>query len=376
MNVAGALAVKTLGLFEKRIDGDDCLLELARRRFLEAGMGTEMYAVTPDDLDRMMPFRPGPDSPVIVHLARNVNLMEETSRQRIVDFACRFAGRVFGLVLHDDAAMADRRTEYVDAAWKLDDQLEKIPRCPMLFVEYAAGIAPADFARFFSQILDLDRISACLDIGHVGIRAARAAYARKHPGQDVCALKSQSDQWPLLVADVETAVAAGPAEVLELVAALSALKKPVHFHLHDAHPLSTFSPFGVSDHLSFLTEIPLRFEHRGRRSLAPMFGPDGLTKLVARVLELLGPWRSSFTLEIHPTAEGLALGDAASLFSHWTDKTNAERMNHWLAVLRRNHDLLRQAIRTVSSRGDGETAPGPDPKTASLGFETGTLPPL
>ena len=33
----------TLGLFEKRIDGDDCLLDLARLRFQQAGLGAEMH---------------------------------------------------------------------------------------------------------------------------------------------------------------------------------------------------------------------------------------------------------------------------------------------------------------------------------------------
>jgi len=37
----------TLGLFEKRIEGDDALLELARLRFKQARMGAEMHAATP-----------------------------------------------------------------------------------------------------------------------------------------------------------------------------------------------------------------------------------------------------------------------------------------------------------------------------------------
>jgi hypothetical protein len=49
-------------------------------------------------------------------------------------------------------------------------------------------------------------------------------------------------------------------------------------------------------------------------------------------------------LEIHPANGRLALGDAAPLFSHWRDKTNAERMNQWLFVLGKNHELLRKAI--------------------------------
>jgi hypothetical protein len=51
--------VKTLGLFEKRIQGDDCLRQLAQRRFGEAGMGAEMHAATPEQLDWSLKFRPG-----------------------------------------------------------------------------------------------------------------------------------------------------------------------------------------------------------------------------------------------------------------------------------------------------------------------------
>jgi len=355
--------VMTLGLFEKRIEGDNCLLELAHRRFQQAGMGTEFHADTPENLERMLKFRPSENSPVIVHLPRDLHLTEEQSQRRILDFATHFARRVWGMVIHDHAALAARAQDYIAAAWKLDDQLEKIPACPMLFVEYAVGLEPGDFTRFFSAIPDLDRISACIDIGHVGIRMTRANYARNHGGDDICALKSQSNRLPEVMADVEAAVVSGAAAVLDLVETIAALKKPVHFHLHDCHPLSTFSPFGVSDHLSFFTEIPLNFEYRGSRAVAPMFGPDGLSKLVTRAIELMGPRRSSFTLEIHPVSERLPLGEDAPLFGHWTDKTNAEKMNHWLSVLSRNHLLLRQAIQAASTSASGhavaELDPGP-----------------
>ncbi len=346
MSTADSRCVKTLGLFEKRIQGDDCLMQLAQRRFAQARMAAEMHAVTAEDLDWSLKFRPEKD-PVVVHLPRDFDLAQEQTCQRIVEFAKRFAGQVYGFVIHDHAALATKKNDYVAAAWKLEEQLERIEQCPMLFVEYAAGLEPVDFAGFFSAIPDLDRISACIDIGHVGIRAARAAYAANHKGEDVCDLKSQGPPLRKAIADVEQAVAAGPVTVLELLEVVSKLKKPMHFHLHDGHPLSTFSPFGVSDHLGFEVEIPINFEHRGRRTLPTMFGADGLRKVVRRALELLDPKRLSFTLEIHPAGGRLDLGDASTLFEHWADKTNAEQMNHWLALLARNHQLLRQAIRAA-----------------------------
>ncbi len=337
----------TLGLFEKRIEGDDCLMELARRRFQQAGMGAEMHASTPEQLDGLLRFRPSDEGPVVVHLPRDFQLADARSRGRILEFASRFAGRIHGMVIHDQANMAWHREDAVRAARDMEALLAKIDRGPMLFIEYAVGQEPDSFARFFASIRELARISACIDVGHVGIRQARAAYSEIHPGQDICALKSRDDLLPQVMADMEAAVSAAPATVLGLVEMIGALGKPVHFHLHDAHPLSTVSPFGVSDHLSFLTEIPLRFEYGGRRSVPLMFGPDGLGRIVAKAIETIGV--VSFTLEIHPTADRLPLGEAEPLFGHWRDKTNAEQMNHWLSVLARNHALLLESIQAVPS---------------------------
>ncbi len=88
-----------------------------------------------------------------------------------------------------------------------------------------------------------------------------------------------------------------------------------------------------------------------------MFGPAGLVRMVAQAIASIGPERLSFTLEIHPTFERLSLGDAGPLFRHWSDPTNAERMNHWLAVLSRNHLLVLEAIVSVPPLAALEPAP-------------------
>ena len=110
----------------------------------------------------------------------------------------------------------------------------------------------------------------------------------------------------------------------------------------------------VEDSALLLRDAARRAGCRGRRSTPLMFGPAGLGRLVAKAIEAIG--RVSFTLEIHPTGERLSLGDAAPLFGHWLDKTNAEQMNHWLSVLGRNHALLLEAIKAASSP---EAAQGP-----------------
>ena len=116
--------------------------------------------------------------------------------------------------------------------------------------------------------------------------------------------------------------------------------KTVHFHLHDGHPVIP----GLSDHFSFLTQIAVPFEHRGRRSLDPMYGPGGLAAIVAAMIEALGGERASLTLEIHQSEGRLPVGDAAPLFRHWRDLKNAERMNYWLSVLTQNNVLLSNVI--------------------------------
>jgi len=173
-----------------------------------------------------------------------------------------------------------------------------------------------------------------------GIYYARQLYRQSHPGHDICALTPTAPELPGLIEYIQNTVEQVLGMVLTVVRRLAGLGKALHFHLHDGHPLSTFSPFGVADHLSFFSKIPIPFAFKDKRELATMFGPGGLEKIIAAVTALLDLDRLSFTLEIHPTKGRLPLGDAAYLFNHWRLKTNAEQMNYWLSVLVENHRLL------------------------------------
>jgi len=353
-NMTSPSRPKTLGLFEKRLDGDDALLELARLRFRQAGLGTEIYSPNPGLLEWMLGFRPDGNPPVVGHLARAMNVAEAACHPQIEDFARRFAGRVYGLVIHDHSLLAENPREYLRAAQALNARLHPIQNCPWLFVEYAAGVDLEAFLRFAEAIRPLDRLSVCVDIGHVGIEQTRKAYFQTHPRVDVCTLKSQPDMIQAALPGIECAMASALPAVLGLVQKLGSCGKPVHFHLHDGHPLSTFSPFGVADHLSFLTSIPLGFEYRGQRRARLMYGPGGLFEIIAQAVQAIGGERLSCTLEIHPPAERLPLGDAEQLFQHWRDKTNAEKMNAWLAVLGENHQLLQLAITAAMNASQPE----------------------
>ena len=79
------------------------------------------------------------------------------------------------------------------------------------------------------------------------------------------------------------------------------------------------------------------------RSLDPLYGVAGLAAILAAT-QAFEPDRVSLTLEIHQVDARLPLGDAAGLFAHWRDLTNAERMNAWLAVLTQ-HSVLVSALR-------------------------------
>lgn len=336
------------GLFEKRIDGDDCLLELARLRFQQAGLGAEIHGGTREQLEWLLGFCPQPESPVVVHLPRDFSLTDDTCRRRIVELASWFKERALGFVLHDHPDMVARREDYLCAARDMDGRLARSGSTSVLFIEYAVGLEPNQFADFFRQIRELPQVTACIDTGHVGIWQARQSYGALHPGEDICALKSRPSWLPSVMPDVDSAVASALPVLLALIGAVGGLGKPVHFHLHDGHPLSTFSPYGVSDHLSFQTDIPLGFEFRNEHSARLLYGPEGLARMVHHAVEVLGRRRASFTLEIHPTSARLPLGDASGLFGHWVDKTHAEKMNHWLAVLAENHVLLRAALETTA----------------------------
>ncbi|MCL5024587.1 MAG: hypothetical protein M1497_14730 [Nitrospirae bacterium] len=331
-----------LALFQKRIEGDDTLLELASLRFGEAGLGAEYYAETPEELEGLLQFRPFPGAPASVHLHREIDLFQESGRSLVMDFSKVFRGRIFGMIAHDQAGVSSRLEEYIAVLGDMDRQLREVEGSPLLFIEYASGLEPELFLNLFARARAFERVSACIDIGHIGIRLARAFYAQRHPGEDVCALRPDTPGLEEVIADVESAVRSARDSVLRIVSELSHTGKPLHFHLHDAHPLSTASLFGVSDHLSFLDRIPLPFAYGGRNSLDPMFGPSGLSEIVTEALRLLGRDRISFCLEIHPREGRLPLGNAAHLFRRWKDKGNAERMNFWLSVLCENHELLQQ----------------------------------
>jgi hypothetical protein len=323
-------------LFQQRVDGDDALLKLAGLRFAQMGVAAEVYADTPDHLEYVLQFVPSHARLPIVHLSRGVNVLHGRDRAVVREFADRFAGRVAGLVVHDKREMAAKTDRLLAAMRELNAHLCQRPGSPLVFLEYAAGLDRGWFIEVAERLQAAERVSCCIDVGHIGLRQAAACFKRRHPGLDLKKLSPVDDRLPGLVADVQDAVGSALPHVLAVIRSLGRLGKPVHFHLHDGHPLIP----GLRDHFSFLTRLPIPFGYEGRRSLSTMYGPAGLASIVSTAVDACAPQGVSFTIEVHQVEGRLPLGDAAWLFPHWQDTTNAERMNHWLSVLSENALLI------------------------------------
>jgi hypothetical protein len=324
-------------LFQRRVAGDDALLELAGLRFAQMGVAAEVYASTPDELEHVLRFVPPHPRLPVVHLSRGVNVLHEPDRALVGEFARRFTGRVGGLVVHDKREMGEQTDRLLAAMRELDAQLSERQDGLLVFLEYAAGLDRGWFIDVAEQLRDAGRVSCCIDIGHVGLRQATATFARHHPGLDLKKLGTADGRLAGLAADVQDAVDSALPHVLAVTGAIGRLGKPVHFHLHDAHPLVP----GLRDHFSFLSRLPVPFSYHGRRSLPMMYGPAGLAAIVSAARGAC-PQGVSFTFEIHQVEGRLPLGDASGLFPHWRDTTNAERMNYWLSVLSDNALLMSQ----------------------------------
>ncbi|HTS97035.1 MAG TPA: hypothetical protein VMI33_10475 [Streptosporangiaceae bacterium] len=328
------------GLFQRRVAGDDALLDLAGLRFAQMGLAAELYADTPDELGQVLRFVPPHRYLPMVHLNRGLNVLDERDRAAIGEFAARFAGRVAGLVVHDKHEMAAQTDRLLRAMSELDGLLRERPGRPRVFLEYAAGHEPGWFVEVAERLQDAEQVSCCIDIGHIGIRQASARFRRGHPGLSLKTLGPADSRLPDLAADVQSAVAGALPDVLDVIRSVGSLGKHVHFHLHDGHPLIP----GLSDHFTFLTRLPVPFSYQGRRSLSMLYGPAGLASIVSAAVEACRPQAVSFTLEIHQVEGRLPLADASGLFSRWRDLTNAERMNYWLSVLGENAILVSQDL--------------------------------
>ena len=82
-DVSSASTIPIRALFQQRIPGDEALLQLAKLRFAQAGLAAEVYAESPDQLERILGFAPSQEYLPMVHLSRKVNLLHEQDIARL-----------------------------------------------------------------------------------------------------------------------------------------------------------------------------------------------------------------------------------------------------------------------------------------------------
>ena len=322
------------GLFRRQVAGDDALLTLAALRFSQAGMPAELYADSPADLAHQLPFVPEHDTLPTVHLDRRLNLLAAADRAQVAQFAEVCADRIAGLVVHDKPAMRDRVPDLVAALRELGDRDDG----PRIYLEYAAGHPLYWFADVAARIADLGGAGVCIDTGHVGLAQVRRELAVP---PSVGPLSVRDGSLEAAADRVQRATASALPALLGLIGDVAGTGAAVHFHLHDGHPAVP----DLSDHFSFLFRLPVPFSIDGVRSLDPMYGPAGLAAILTEAVDALPPDRLSLTLEVHQAEGRLPLtGEARGLFRHWSDPTNAERLNYWLSVVADNHLLARSVL--------------------------------
>ncbi len=335
------------GLFQKRIEGDDSLLRMASQYFNEICLGAQFYAGSKDELNWLLGFNPLNNRPPLIHLDRNLNLLDRQGVDLIIDFAKSFGKRIFGLVIHDHNEMASRRDKYTEILGRINASLNQMEYPPHLYIEYAVGLPVELFISFFKEIKELENIGACIDTGHIGIKQIRIEYARKSNGNDIYNVPASDLTIPEIQEGYDLAVQSALPVVLNVINELTILNIPIHYHLHDGHPLWPHSVYGLSDHISFLGEITIPLEDGKNIIMKPMFGEYGLSQIVKASINKIDTRQGSYTLEIHPAGQRLPLGKYSCLFNHWRDLNNAEQMCHWLNCLGDNHQLLMLEIKNA-----------------------------
>jgi hypothetical protein len=344
------------GIFQRALGGDDALLRLAQLVFERAGLGAEVYPATVEEALRDWIYVPKSRPEHMVHLPRHWDLLLPTDRDLVVTFARALSGRARGLVLHDHAHWVADRIGLSRALAELDRSLRASAAGPMVFIEYASGLDPDLFGEITEEVTGHERLSACIDTGHVAIFSARRCFEQRHPGMNAFDLVPSSTELGRFSADLEQAKEAARTAVTRLVERVARRGRPLHLHLHDAHLLAAQSLYGLRDHLSFREPIPVSKSLSVEGEQPTMLAVEGLTRLLGAALRHLSPPELSLTLEIHLRRAKVRkpLGPYGALFVGWTDLTDAEVMYEWTAALVEEHAWLKSILQPlISSAGSG-----------------------
>ena len=325
------------GLLSYHIDGDYALFHLARERYSRAGFGLEVHPGSQEHLQELFKFMPEM-KPASVHLPYDAVLYNDHT-DFIAGMVLSGGDKVKTYVLHDTMEYLNDAAKGIELLKKLDSLLAGTSH-GRVCLEYAAGLPFDLFLEIINEISCLDNIGVCIDIGHVGIGAVKQDYQLKFPGQDVCSIKPSTSLSKEIYAEIASSVIAGRNKALEYIEELCRCGVYTHFHLHDGHPLSTFSPYSVCDHLPFYWEIPTMIPEIG--SVGGMYGVSGLEEILRIAKNNLDVQMSSFTLEVHPQAGKSRIDEEfLAYFSDWNDLTNAQWMNYWIDIVIQNCLLVK-----------------------------------
>ncbi|MBN2710988.1 MAG: hypothetical protein JXR97_00940 [Planctomycetes bacterium] len=338
-----------MAIFGQReeIPGDDALLALARERLLDAGLGAEFYPGSTAHLQSLLNYRPG-EAVCTAHLPRSLNILEEEDRRQITEYASLAAGQLSGFIIHDRPAFTHEPSATQAALESMNKTLADIPEAPRLFVENSGQLAFAETEELAQMILPMNNIGICLDISHLAIQFCHTRLSELGITTDARSLLADREQLIEIMPHIQRVTAEARAESLALIGRVVRREQPIHFHIHDGHPLSTLSLYGVNDHLSFLQQICLPFEWEGRRIVSGCYSVDGLRQFAETVAAAAPLERCSFMLEIHPQPGRLPLGEHANLFAHWQDLRNAEQAKAWHNTLIQNATILRSFLSSVA----------------------------
>lgn len=331
------------GLLNYHIEGDEALLHLGRDRYERAGIGAELHPATPKDLVKMLRFAPlGRTS--TVHLPYSI-VLDHDDTDTIRDFVMAGGRKISGYVLHDSMFYRDDLDTGIELLKKLSKKLEGKTDAHVC-VEYAVGLPFEVYFELVTRVKDLPNIGICTDIGHLGMNATDYKFYRKHPSIYVRDLKPNPDMKLETYYKIEEACIAGREYALKYIDDICKSGNYVHFHLHDGHPMSTFSPYGVCDHIPLFWEIPTLLPEIG--AVGGIYGVSGLRKVLESALTHIPEGMRTFTFEIHPQA-GKTMIENQSLgyFSGWKDLTNAYKMNFWMDLVIQNCMLFKNICRDI-----------------------------
>ena len=333
------------GLLNYHIKGDEALLHLGHDRYEIAGIGAELHPASPEHLSQILKFAPAGRTST-VHLPYSV-VLDHDDTDTICDFVFAGGSKISGFVLHDSMSYRDDISSGIEYIKRLSSKLEGKTDA-FVCVEFAVGLPFEVYFDLIMQIKDLPNIGACIDIGHIGINATVADFYRTHPSIYVRDLKPDPGMSLETFYKIEQSTLAGRNCAFKYIEQICKSGAYVHFHLHDGHPMSTFSPYGVCDHLPFFMEIPTLLPEIG--AIGGMYGVSGLRHILELAITNIPQQRRTFTLEVHPQPGAKkVLREHMKYFANWSDMTNAYAMNYWMELVIQNSIIFKDLCRDILS---------------------------